>query len=474
VQSAGRGFAGGAVKKPPIDPSCTDFDLVLVGGPNCAALTKFIQQNERAANLKIAMISNQGVWVQPQAYFGILHQHIKELKMETGTMSAMIDTWSKIEQTKVSKLNAASNTMELANGKSITYKALVLGTGFDHSCEFVDGLSAFDEGPESNNVYVHQLDKKERLNRNFYNGWNHAGGDYINYSPATPYKGEGTDFYSLYYESILRQDKLLAGAAAGARVQHWTPNKFIYAFPYANEVALEECAKRGVEVMFGWELMSVREDAASKVAVFKNVDSGETIEKDFVGASINPPSRQHQFLLDAGVCDADGQVDVNRYTLQHKKYENIFAIGDCISGETTRTYTGAISQNPIVKHNVLSFLEGKETNAIYDGYQYMPAYFGTHYGAGFSHMHDFEPCSTNDSVPHYGIFSNLYFNYMMGNQQKMGEKYTSFNKTQGPPHYHYPARFDALEHNEYLEKRQIAIEDVVHPNAAAKLIASAE
>lgn len=73
-------------------------------------------------------------------------------------MSAMIDTWSKIESGKVSKLDAADNTVTLANGKTMTYKALVLGAGFDHSCEFIDGLSAFDQGPESNNVFVHQLD----------------------------------------------------------------------------------------------------------------------------------------------------------------------------------------------------------------------------------------------------------------------------------------------------------------------------
>ena len=242
------------------------------------------------------------------------------------------------------------------------------------------------------------------------------GGDMITYSPLAPYKGEGTDFYTLYYESIIRQDKLLGAASAGTKVQHWTPNKFIYAFPYANEVALDECAKRGIEVHLGWELLSVRQDAETKVATFKNVDTGETIEKDFIGANINPPSRQHQFLLDSGVCDSQGMVDVNRYTLQHNRFENIFAIGDCISGQTTRTYTGAIQQNPIVKHNVLQYLHGEECNAIYDGYQYMPAYLGTTYGAGFSHLHDFEPAPKNDSVPHYGIFSNLYFNYMMSNQ----------------------------------------------------------
>lgn len=371
--------------------------------------------------------------------------------METGTLSAMIDTWSKIEGgCKATKLDPNNNKLSLSNGKEFTYKSLVLGAGFDHSARFVDGLTEFDEGPDSNNVFVHQLNENRRCERNFYNGWMQRGGDYLNYSPAAPYKGEGTDFYTLYYESILRQDKLVGAAAAGSKIQYWTPNKFIYSFPYANEVALDECHKRGVEVNFGWEMLSVRQEGDQKIAVFKNVDSGETIEKDFVGANINPPSKQHQFLLDAGVCDSQGMVDVNKYTLQHNKHENIFAIGDCISGNTTRTYTGAIQQNPIVKHNVLQYLEGKDCNAIYDGYQYMPFYLGTTYGAGFSHLHDYEPAPTNDATPHFGIFSNLYFNYMMSNQQKMGEKYTGFAKSQGPPHYHYPARYDELEHNEYL------------------------
>ena len=417
------------------------------------------------------MVSDQSSWIQPQAYFGILQSHIKALKMETGTLSAMIDTWSRVESgTTVTNLDPANNKLTLANGKEWSYKALVLGTGFDHSCERIEGLSEFDQGPESNKVFVHQLDDKERVARNFYNGFMHRGGDLINYSPACPYKGEGTDFYALYYESIMRQDQMIGGAAAGSKVQYWSPNKFIYSFPYANEIAMEECHKRGIEVNLGWELLKVAEDGDAKVATFRNVDSGEVIQKDFEGANINPPSRQHDFLLNAqGMTDADGQVDVNRYTLQHNKYENIFAIGDCISGATTRTYTGAIHQNPIVKQNVLQYLEGKECNAIYDGYQYMPFYLGTTYGAGFSHLHDFEPCSTNDSVPHYGIFSNMYFNYMMSNQQKMGEKYTSFSKDHGPPHNHYPARYDALENNEYLQSRGIELSEVVHPNAMKRL-----
>ena len=61
------------------------------------------------------------------------------------------------------------------------------------------------------------------------------------YSPKFPYKGEGCDFYALYYEHMMRQDKLMGLASENARIQYWTPNKEIYRFPYANEIALEEC-----------------------------------------------------------------------------------------------------------------------------------------------------------------------------------------------------------------------------------------
>lgn len=52
-----------------------------------------------------------------------------------------------------------------------------------------------------------------------------------------------------------------------------------------------------------------------KIATFKNVDTGEIIEKDFFSAVINPPSKPHQELVDAGITGKDGTVDVNPYTL---------------------------------------------------------------------------------------------------------------------------------------------------------------
>lgn len=59
--------------------------------------------------------------------------------------------------------------------------------------------------PEESNFFVHKLDGIERtVARNYGSGWNHPHGEMICYSPKAPYKGEGNDFYALYYESFLR------------------------------------------------------------------------------------------------------------------------------------------------------------------------------------------------------------------------------------------------------------------------------
>jgi len=52
-----------------------------------------------------------------------------------------------------------------------------------------------------------------------------------------------------------------------------------------------------------------------KVGTFKNVDNGETIERDFTHTNINPPSIARKELVDAGITDSTGTIDVNKYTL---------------------------------------------------------------------------------------------------------------------------------------------------------------
>ncbi len=411
----------------------------------------------------MALITPTSRFIIPEAYFGCSHGHIAELKLESGTVSAQVEPWSKIDvNVTATKFRPNENKLETSTGREYTYKSLVVATGFDHKSEFIPGLEDFEGGRGENKVFTHLIDRKSRaVDRNYYHGWMHTNGDMINYYPKLPYKGEGTDFYSLYYEHYVRQDILQGRAAKNARVQVWTPNKQIFDFPYANEVALDECHKRGIDVFFGWEMVEMKSNEHDeKICVFKNVDTGETIEKDCQSAVINPPSKPHQALVDGGLTNSEGLVDVNPYTLQHKRFENVFAFGDCIDVNTTRTQTAAWAQCPIVKHNVKNFLDGKELNAIYDGYTYMPLVLGHSYATCFQHLHDFEPHWKNHFVPHYGLFSRYYFGRMIKSGLAQGTKYSSFKKNVGPPHYQFNPRYVPLEHNEYLQGKGVGLDEV--------------
>ena len=440
----------------------TDFDVILVGGANATALTKFIQHEQDDVNnfWKMALVTDRGRYIIPQAYFGVMHHHIAPLELETGTVSSQVDNSSRTDiGARIVKYLPHENKVQLSNGKEYTYKALVVASGFNHTKDKIEGLTEMEKTPESENFFLHMLDGKERADRNYQHGWNHNSGNMICYSPKAPYKGEGSDFYALYYESFLRQDQLQGRSGANARIQYYTPNKEIFKFPYANEIALDECFKRGIDVNFGMEMTKVAyNEIGEKIATFVNVDTGATTEVPFNHANINPTSLPQSELVEAGITDSSGLVDVNPYTLQHSRFENIFAFGDCIAGETTRTQHAAIAQCPVVKHNLNCFMEGKELNGIYDGYSYMPFYVSHSNMIPFSHLWDYEPCSTNHWVPTYGLFSRLYFTRMMSVNFKEGKKYSDFKKNFGPPNWRYAARYDPIESNEYLQSKSVDIE----------------
>lgn len=409
---------------------------------------------------KMALVSPQSKFVMPQAYFGVCHGHIPDLKLESGNVSSQVQPWSRTDVgARITKFLPNENKVVLSNGREHTYKALVLATGLDANTDYIEGLDVMQDTPEEEGVFVHTVDTNVRVSRNYYHGWDHANGDLICYSPKGPYKGEGNDFYALYYESFNRQDKQHGRAAANSRIQYWTPNKEIFRFPYANEVALDECHKRGIDVMFGWEMIKThKNEYGEKIAVFKNVDSGEILEKPYFSAAINPPSKTFAELTEAGLVDDSGLVDVNPYTLQHSRFENVFAFGDCIKGETTRTQHAAHAQCPIVKHNLKQFMEGKELNAVYDGYSYFPFYLSHSNATCFSHLYDYEPTATNHWVPHYGLASQRYFFWQLNQNLKQGQAYSSFKQNKGPPYGHFNPSYDPLEHNEYLQKKGVNVD----------------
>jgi hypothetical protein len=87
----------------------------------------------------------------------------------------------------------------------------------------------------------------------------------------------------------------------------------------------------------------------------------------------------------------------------------------------------------------------------------------------FAHKHDFEPDTWNHYIPNVGVLSRYYRFWQQWQFARQAPQYGSHEKDNGPPFGYFPAEYDELEHNEYLQTHQIPLEHVRHPDATRRL-----
>lgn len=62
----------------------------------------------------------------------------------------------------------------------------------------------------------------------------------------------------------------------------------------------------------------------------------------------------HSYIAESGLADAAGYLDVNKNTLRHNKYSNIWGVGDCTSAPCSKTAAAAFSQTEALHANLLA------------------------------------------------------------------------------------------------------------------------
>ena len=73
--------------------------------------------------------------------------------------------------------------------------------------------------------------------------------------------------------------------------------------------------------------------------------------------------RPQDVIKNSPLADANGFVDVNKETLQHKKYPNIFGLGDCTNIPTGKTAAAIAAQSDILQVNLSNLIAGKSLDS---------------------------------------------------------------------------------------------------------------
>lgn len=152
----------------------------------------------------------------------------------------------------------------------------------------------------------------------------------------------------------------------------------IFATALPNMFAVEKYRKtleqhvtgRGIKANFRLNLIELRPDA--KEAVFENLDTREqrVIRYDMI--HVTPPMGPPDFIKSSPLANAEGWVEVDKFTLRHPRFSNVFALGDASSLPTSKTGAAIRKQAPVVVENLLAAMKHEPLTASYNGYTSCP------------------------------------------------------------------------------------------------------
>ncbi len=108
------------------------------------------------------------------------------------------------------------------------------------------------------------------------------------------------------------------------------------------------------------------------------IPMSKKIERDYDFIHITPPMRapdaikNSTFAWQKGSASKGGWVELNKETLQHTRYKNVFGIGDVAGIPMGKTGGSVRKQYKVLVDNLVLAMEGKELTAKYAGYTVCP------------------------------------------------------------------------------------------------------
>ncbi|MGE3774764.1 MAG: FAD/NAD(P)-binding oxidoreductase [Gammaproteobacteria bacterium] len=254
-----------------------------------------------------------------------------------------------------------------ASGRRVGYDWLVVAPGIQIDWSRIEGLPAALETPEvvSNYGYDYAPRTWEAI-RDF------RGGEAVFTFPPPPIKCAGAPQKILYLaEHWCRKQ----GLRERSRFHYYCATPTIFSSPhYAEALMTNVIGPRGIETHFKHELVAVR--TASREAVFRDLEHQREVVQHYDLLHVAPPMSAPDFVKSSPLASAAGWVDVDKESLRHLRYPNVFGIGDASSLPTSKTAAAIRAQLPVLLANLDAARIGRTLDARYDGYTSCPLVTG--------------------------------------------------------------------------------------------------
>ena len=277
-------------------------------------------------------------------------------------------TWIKNAATAVDPEN---NTVTCSDGATYGYDVLVVCPGIQLDWNRTEGLQeALGRDGVSSNYRFDLAPRTWDFIRNM------RSGSAVFMMPSGPIKCAGAPQKIAYLASDYWRKQ---GVLNDIDVHLVVPTPRLFGIPAIAESLDGIAADYGITVHTNAEVTSL-DAAAHKVAVTSVGEGGSDTMLSYDVLHAVPRQSAPDWIKASplSTLGGGGYVDIDKHTMQHVRYPNVFSLGDAGSSPNSKTGAAIRKQAPVVVGNIESFLQGQPLSAVYNGYGSCPIVTSSH------------------------------------------------------------------------------------------------
>lgn len=348
------------------------FQILVIGGGN-AGLSTAAQLLHKQKNLQIGIVEpSEKHYYQPAwTLVGAGVYDIKATEKNEADFIPKGATWIK---DAVENFDPNNNKIMCKTGQEITYDYLIVCPGIQLDWTKVKGLKeALGKNGVSSNYDFNAATYTWEMIKNF------KGGTAVFTNPTTPIKCGGAPHKIMYLAVDYWRKQ---GILDKCNVQYLSGAGVIFGIKEYADTLTEVVKEGNIKPSFGVNVVEI--DATNKLVYYleKNADGVEekkSMQYDILHCV--PPQSAPDFIKQSPLADANnpyGYVEIDKHTMQHSRFPNVFALGDCTNAPCSKTGAAIRKQAPIVVENLLALMNNQAAKAEYTGYSACP--IPTQYG----------------------------------------------------------------------------------------------
>lgn len=341
--------------------------IAIIGGGN-AGISVAAQLLLKNRKLNIVIIDpSEKHYYQPA--WTLVGGGVFDIKKTERTEAEVIPKGADWIKQKVTEFIPEQNELRLENNDTVNYEYLVVAPGIQLNWGAIKGL---EETLGKNNVCSNYSFK--HASYTFECIKNVRSGKAIFTNPNTPVKCGGAPQKIMYLAAdYFRKHDLLDKI----QIQFWSGGTRLFGVDKYEKTLLKVIERGKIAVNFFFRLDEI--DGPNKRAKFvgfgeKNTDQEYWVDFDMI--HVTPPQSAPDFIKNSPLANETGWVDINKKTLQHTRFSNIFSIGDASSLPTSKTGAAIRKQAPVLVENLLALINHTSLTGNYTGYTSCPIVTG--------------------------------------------------------------------------------------------------